>query len=248
MGRRKRRRDSDVDLTVEEMYDRSRAVAEQLVGGKRNDHERTLAGGYSDDATASCPTDGGVVPSLSVVTNNPSKLEEEHDKIDALRRKKQARKDRQQEKKAIKLQEANEKKEALLKQQEQAKKRKKEETKTTTDKSQAASSLFQTLRKGVQYQDVIVGKGPMVQDRKKVRVAYVLRAKQRYGKILDSSNDFGFRLGRGEVIEGWDIGVQGMRLGGKRYLIIPPEAGYGNKNVGGGPGATLFFEVTVVAC
>ena len=104
------------------------------------------------------------------------------------------------------------------------------------------------MQKGVQYQDVIIGKGPPVQDRKKVRVAYTLRAKQRYGKVLDSSADFGFRLGRGDVISGWDIGLKGMRQGGKRYLIIPPQAGYGQQNIGAGPGGILFFEVTVLAC
>ena len=101
---------------------------------------------------------------------------------------------------------------------------------------------------GVKYQDIIVGTGPPVKDRKKVRVAYTLRARTKYGKILDSSDDFGFRLGRGEVIEGWDIGLKGMRQGGKRYLIIPPAAGYGNKNIGAGPGGMLFFEVSVIAC
>lgn len=94
----------------------------------------------------------------------------------------------------------------------------------------------------------MVGKGPVVQDRKKVRVAYMLRAKHRYGKILDSSQDFGFRLGRGEVIDGWDIGVQGMRRGGKRHLIVPSQAGYGNQNIGAGKGGILFFELTVIAC
>ena len=99
---------------------------------------------------------------------------------------------------------------------------------------------------GVQYQDILVGKGPVVQDRKKVRVSYVLRVGNKRGKILDSSDDFAFRLGRGEVIKGWDIGVQGMLQGGTRYLIVPPEAGYGRDNIGGGSGAILFFEVTVL--
>jgi len=53
-------------------------------------------------------------------------------------------------------------------------------------------------------------------------------------------------LGRGEVIEGWDLGVLGMRHGGgRRYLLVPPEAGYGRKNVGAGVGGMLFFDITV---
>lgn len=245
MGRRKRRRDSDVDLTVEETYDRTRGLANKVADNDKEEGDSSFEAGRDATVSSSSPiADGDMIPSQSK-TKDSSNAEQERDKIDSLRRKKQARKERQKEKKAQKLQEANELKESLTK-LEQAKKQRKVE-KTATDNSPAAST-FVTLRQGVQYQDVVVGKGPMVQDRKKVRVAYVLRAKHRYGKILDSSNDFGFRLGRGEVIDGWDIGVQGMRLGGKRYLIVPPEAGYGNKNVGGGPGATLFFEVTVVAC
>ena len=86
----------------------------------------------------------------------------------------------------------------------------------------------------------------MVEDRKKIQVQYTLRAKHRTGKILDSSEHFSFRLGRGEVIEGWDIGVQGMRSGGgRRYLMVPPDAGYGRKNVGAGVGGILFFDITV---
>ena len=98
----------------------------------------------------------------------------------------------------------------------------------------------------MEYRDVVIGKGPVVQDRKKIRVTYVLRAKERFGKILDTSNDFKFRVGRGEVIQGWDIGVQGMRQGGKRYLKVPSQAGYGQRDVGAGKGGLLFFEVTVL--
>lgn len=238
MGRRKRRRDSDVDLTVEETHYRTRSVAARQVVGKKPNKASPSGGGH--DANLSLPTDGDLVPSQSVAS--ASNDQPEKDKIEALRRKKEARKERRKEKRALKKQESQEAhalKEAS-KQRPPAKRQKKIESELM--------SLFIPIRKGVEYQDVVIGKGPMVQVRKKVRVAYVLRKEHRYGKILDSSNDFSFCLGRGEVIEGWDIGVQGMRLGGKRYLIVEPEAGYGNKDVGGGPGATLFFEVTVVAC
>jgi len=113
-------------------------------------------------------------------------------------------------------------------------------------KQKKENGKFMTLRKNVQYQDVTIGTGPVVQDRKKIRVKYTLRATHQYGKVLDSSESFGFRLGRGEVIEGWDIGVQGMRHGGgRRYLIVPPDAGYGRKNIGAGVGGILFFDITV---
>ena len=105
-----------------------------------------------------------------------------------------------------------------------------------------------SCRKGVQYQDIVLGKGPMVQDRKKIHVKYTLRKQSATGKILDSSDMFGFRIGKGEVIQGWDIGLEGMKQGGIRHLLIPPEAGYGQKDIGAGKGGMLFFKVTLLAC
>ena len=52
----------------------------------------------------------------------------------------------------------------------------------------------------------------------------------------------------GEVIEGWEIGLQGMKQGGIRHIIVPPKAGYGTKDIGAGVGATLYFEVTLLKC
>lgn len=178
---------------------------------------------------------------------NPKASDKE--KIEALRRKKQERKAQKKAKQAEKKQEAALQ---LKQQQEAAQARKREELKKAKRKKkemeEKKKNSFLTMRMGVKCQDIIVGTGPLVKERKKIRVAYTLRAKTRYGKVLDSSDNFGFRLGRGEVIEGWDIGVMGMRQGGKRYLIIPPAAGYGNKNIGAGPGGLLFFEVTLIAC
>ena len=103
------------------------------------------------------------------------------------------------------------------------------------------------LRLGVQYKDIVVGSGPMVQDNMAVTVKYRLTG-GKFGILLDSSNKFTFRLGKGEVIQGWNIGLQGMRVGGRRKLIVPPKAGYGAQDIGAGAGALLHFEVWLLSC
>ena len=104
-----------------------------------------------------------------------------------------------------------------------------------------------TLRLGVKYTDIIVGTGKLVQDRTVVTVKYKLTG-GRFATVLDSSSNFTFRLGKGEVIQGWDIGLAGMRQGGKRRLIVPPKAGYGSQDIGAGAGVDLNFDITLLQC
>jgi len=73
---------------------------------------------------------------------------------------------------------------------------------------------------------------------------------RKFDSSVDRGSPFSFPLGGGRVIRGWDEGVAGMRVGGRRTLVIPPEMAYGNRGAGGGvipPDATLIFEVELVA-
>jgi peptidylprolyl isomerase len=105
---------------------------------------------------------------------------------------------------------------------------------------------------GLQIEDLVVGDGPEAVKGTNVDVHYV-GVSWSTGKQFDASWDradtFGFRLGGGQVIQGWDEGVQGMRLGGRRRLTIPPEMGYGARGAGGviGPNETLVFVVDLLA-
>src|SRR3954462_1312386 len=104
--------------------------------------------------------------------------------------------------------------------------------------------------------DVVVGKGKQAIAGKTVEVNYTgwlydAAAKDHHGKQFDSSvgrAPFSFPLGEGRVIKGWDQGVAGMKVGGKRTLVIPPELGYGSRGAGGAipPHATLVFDVELL--
>ena len=108
---------------------------------------------------------------------------------------------------------------------------------------------------GLQYLDTTVGDGAEATAGQKVTVHYTgwLYQDGVQGAKFDSSKDrrdpFVFSLGAGMVIRGWDEGVAGMKVGGARTLIIPPELGYGARGAGGvSPGnATLKFDVELLA-
>lgn len=110
------------------------------------------------------------------------------------------------------------------------------------------------LRMGVRYVDVVEGGGPVAEEGNLVRVRYRLTGRRTPSGgggsaavvAIESASSFYFRLGVREVIPGWDIGVAGMREGGRRHLIVPPAAGYGTEDIGAGPGATLFFDITLL--
>ena len=121
-------------------------------------------------------------------------------------------------------------------------KTKKMAPKTTTPK-------VVTTKSGLKIQDLRVGKGKIAKPGQTVSVNY--RGTLQNGTLFDQSYGrapFDFALGGGQVIRGWDEGVAGMRVGGKRKLIIPPSLGYGASGAGGviPPNATLIFQVELL--
>lgn len=102
---------------------------------------------------------------------------------------------------------------------------------------------------GVKSEDIVIGTGPVADTGSTVTVNYVGMLVD--GKIFDSSYDrgepFQLRLGEGRVIRGWEEGLLGMRVGGKRRLIIAPDYGYGSQPVGPiPPNSVLVFEVELL--
>ena len=118
----------------------------------------------------------------------------------------------------------------------------------------AAAAEMKTMSTGLKYEDVSVGSGAEAKAGQSVQVHYTgwLDEGGKKGEKFDSSLDrgqpFAFRLGAGMVIAGWDQGVAGMKVGGKRTLVIPAELGYGARGAGGviPPNATLIFDVELL--
>ncbi|KAF9925964.1 peptidylprolyl isomerase fpr4 [Linnemannia zychae] len=117
-------------------------------------------------------------------------------------------------------------------------------------KGESKKANKKTLPNGLIIEDTRVGEGARAKSGKKVGMRYIGRLEN--GKVFDkntSGKPFTFKLGAGEVIKGWDLGIQGMQLGGQRHLTIPPTLAYGSQ---GAPpdiprNATLIFEVKLVS-
>jgi FKBP-type peptidyl-prolyl cis-trans isomerase len=119
---------------------------------------------------------------------------------------------------------------------------------------QGVPGKMSELPSGLKYSDTTVGTGALATAGHKVSVHYTgwLYNNGQKGAKFDSSLDrgqpFSFGLGAHQVIQGWDEGVAGMKVGGKRTLIIPPELAYGARGAGGviPPNATLMFDVELL--
>jgi FKBP-type peptidyl-prolyl cis-trans isomerase len=104
---------------------------------------------------------------------------------------------------------------------------------------------------GLQYWDIRIGTGQTAKEGSRVRVHYTgwLTNGKKFDSSVDAGTPFDFTIGNGEVIKGWEEGVSGMRVGGKRQLRIPPSLGYGAEGTPDGtipPNATLIFDVQLL--
>ena len=120
----------------------------------------------------------------------------------------------------------------------------------TSNATGAGSTGAQADATELKIVDERVGTGPVAQSGDQLSMNY--KGTLTNGKVFDQSygrEPFNFQLGGGQVIQGWDKGIVGMKVGGKRKLVIPPNLGYGDQGAGADipPGATLVFEVELLS-
>ena len=108
-----------------------------------------------------------------------------------------------------------------------------------------------TTSSGLQYWDIKVGTGTEAKQSDRVKVHYTgwLTTGKKFDSSVDAGTPFSFTIGKGEVIKGWEEGVAGMKVGGKRQLRIPPDLAYGERGYPGAipANATLIFDIQLLA-
>lgn len=127
----------------------------------------------------------------------------------------------------------------------------KPETKMTDTKDNNVSSAQQAAPTGLKIEDQVVGTGVEAKSGDTIIVNYLgtLLNGTKFDSSYDRNQPFSFQLGAGQVIEGWDKGFVGMKVGGKRKLTIPSDMAYGSRGAGGaiGPDEPLIFEVELLS-
>lgn len=122
-------------------------------------------------------------------------------------------------------------------------KKKKKKKKTKEEEEDGEKRSTKVLAMGVRITDLVVGQGKELVPGRTVKVGY-RGTLASTGQVFDSAAKFSFQLGVGDVIKGWDLGVAGMRKGGRRRIVCPPKAAYGNRKQSGIPAnSTLVFDV-----
>jgi FKBP-type peptidyl-prolyl cis-trans isomerase FkpA len=122
---------------------------------------------------------------------------------------------------------------------------------SAADPEPKEKSKIVTTKTGLKYEDTKVGTGPEAKAGDTVEVHYtgwLAKDGKKFDSSLDRGEAFSFKLGAGMVIKGWDEGVAGMKVGGKRKLLIPAALGYGARGAGRAipPNADLVFEVELL--
>lgn len=119
-----------------------------------------------------------------------------------------------------------------------------------TNSSPEKVDKYKSTASGLEYADLKVGDGPVARRGQTVKVHYTgwLTSGKKFDSSVDRGEPFEFTLGAGDVIKGWDEGVEGMKVGGKRQLKIPSQLGYGSRGAAGiiPPNATLIFDVELL--
>lgn len=127
---------------------------------------------------------------------------------------------------------------------------KNQNSKSGSDKINNSVNMTKFTKNGVQVEILKVGTGAVSKNGDTVAVHYIgtLENGVKFDSSVDRGTPFEFNLGAGQVIPGWEIGVEGMKIGEKRKLIIPSELGYGERGAGSAipPNAILIFEVELL--
>lgn len=115
---------------------------------------------------------------------------------------------------------------------------------------ESTTNEMHTSKSGLKYIDMVEGTGALPETGNNVTVHYsgYLMSGKKFDSSVDRNTPFTFVIGYGQVIKGWDEGVAGMKVGGKRKLIIPSELGYGTRGAGGAipPNSELIFDVELL--